>query len=89
MERAWRNIACLIPMMSGFVNFFEYGASMAQYNLFNPNRFNPLAYDGAIPLLKKGGHETIFSFYQDVFMRVLCKTVYSKRSFVTSQARSA
>ena len=22
MERAWRNIACLIPMMSGFVTFF-------------------------------------------------------------------
>ena len=32
------------PMMSGFVIFFEYGASMVQYNLFNPNKFNPLAY---------------------------------------------
>ena len=24
--------------------FFEYGASVVQYNLFNPNKFNPLAY---------------------------------------------
>ena len=71
------------------VTFFEYGASMAQYNLFNPNKFNSLAYDGAIPLLIKGDHETMVSFYQDVFMRILHKTIYSKRSFVTSQARSA
>ena len=74
MERAWRNTTCLILMMSGLL-FFEYEASMAQYNLFNPNKFNSLAYDGAIPLLIKGDHETMVSFYQDVFMRILRKTV--------------
>ena len=41
-------------MMSGFVTFFEYGASMVQYNLFNPNKFNYLTYDGVITLSIKG-----------------------------------
>ena len=34
--------------------FFEYGASMVQYNLFNPNKFNYLTYDGVITLSIKG-----------------------------------
>ena len=53
---------------------------MAQYNLFNSDDvrvglllfFRIWSEHGAIPLLIKGGHETIFSFYHNVFMRVLC-----------------
>ena len=51
---------------------------MVQYNLFNSDDvrvcyffFRIWSEHGAIPLVIKGGHETIFSFYQDVFMRVL------------------
>ena len=38
----------------GLLLFFEYGASMVQYNLFNPNKFNYLTYDGVITLSIKG-----------------------------------
>ena len=77
MEGAWRNITCLIPMMSGLVCyfFFEYGAGMAQYNLFNPNKFNPLAYDSTISLRIKGGHQTMFSFKNKSNMADACDSV--------------
>ena len=47
----------------GLLLFFEYGASMVQYNLFNPNKFNPLAYNSTISLLMKGGHQTTVCFH--------------------------
>ena len=48
---------------------------MAQYNLFNPNKFIPLAYNSAISLLIKGGHQTMFSFKNKSNMADACDSV--------------
>ena len=55
--------------------FFEYGASMVQYNLFNPNKFIPLAYDSTISFYIKGGHQTMFSFKNKSDMADACDSV--------------
>ena len=50
---------------------------MAQQNLylFNPSKFNSLAYDSTITLLIKGSHQTMFSFKNKSNMADACDSV--------------